>query len=124
MVYLQMRVHTGECPFHCELCNVKFKRVHHLNCHIESKIHTDMIEKTRRLGKEVPEHLDPSKRQRGRILVEDGPFAPSLHPAEDSLETTTTTTTTTMITEDGRTQIVEMDESMFNGNIVQVTTES
>jgi uncharacterized Zn-finger protein len=32
------RVHTGETPFKCELCDVSFKRSHHLYSHIESKV--------------------------------------------------------------------------------------
>ena len=46
----QMRIHTGESPFGCELCRVKFKRLHHLHSHIESKIHTDVMENLKRQG--------------------------------------------------------------------------
>ena len=77
-----MRVHTGESPYACELCFVRFKRVHHLHSHIESKMHIDMMDKYRRKGNQVPQHLDPLRRVRGRAVVEDGPvtLANATHP--------------------------------------------
>ena len=68
-----MRVHTGESPYNCDLCGVKFKRVHHLHSHIESKLHIETMDKVRRKGVQVPRHLDPLRRARGRQIVEDGP---------------------------------------------------
>ena len=77
-----MRVHTGESPYNCDLCGVKFKRVHHLHSHIESKSHSEMIEQCSRKGVQVPKHLDPLRRNRGRHKVEDGPvtLSKSSHP--------------------------------------------
>jgi uncharacterized Zn-finger protein len=66
------RIHTGETPYDCLICNEKFKRLHHLNSHLESKKHKDAMVKCLRKGISVPEALDPSKRSRScKILVED-----------------------------------------------------
>ncbi len=66
-----MRIHTGETPYECELCNVKFKRVHHLHSHIESKAHMDVMQSCRTKGTPIPDRLDPVRRLRGRSQVED-----------------------------------------------------
>lgn len=68
-----LRIHTNETPYHCTLCNVKFKRLHHLNSHLASKVHQVAIAECKRKGVEIPTRLDPTKRNRGKSLVEDGP---------------------------------------------------
>lgn len=58
-----MRVHTGETPYSCEICDVHFKRVHHLKAHIECRTHLDAIDKRIARGEIIPDHLDPAKRK-------------------------------------------------------------
>ena len=57
-------IHTGETPFECALCAVKFRRQYHLNVHIESKIHQDAMHKAAESGQEIPAELDPARRKR------------------------------------------------------------
>ena len=57
-------IHTGETPFECTLCAVKFRRQYHLNVHIDSKSHQDAMQKAAESGQEIPAELDPARRKR------------------------------------------------------------
>ena len=43
-------------------------------------MHLDVMDKFRRKGQSVPQHLDPLRRARGRPMVEDGPVTLANHP--------------------------------------------
>ena len=48
-------------------------------------MHIEVMDKLRRKGQAIPQHLDPLRRARGRAIVEDGPV--TLASSQPQLET-------------------------------------
>jgi len=55
------RIHTGETPWDCKLCNSKFNRQHHFRQHLSSNMHLKKINDLVAVGCEIPDEINPQK---------------------------------------------------------------
>ena len=54
------RIHSGEAPYACSICKVRFKRVHHLKKHLSTLNHIDKTAQVQAKGGKIPPDLDPA----------------------------------------------------------------
>ena len=55
------RIHTGVTPYACELCQMKFKRVHHFKRHLTTLVHLNKIKEAKKSQLFIPRDLDPGE---------------------------------------------------------------
>ena len=55
------RVHSGVTPYACQLCQMKFKRVHHFKRHLTTLIHLNKIKEAKKSKLTFPSDLDPGE---------------------------------------------------------------
>ena len=55
------RVHSGVTPYACQLCQMKFKRVHHFKRHLTTLIHLNKIKEAKKSKLIFPSDLDPGE---------------------------------------------------------------
>ena len=55
------RVHSGVTPYACQLCQMKFKRVHHFKRHLTTLIHLNKIKEAKKSNLIFPPELDPGE---------------------------------------------------------------
>ena len=55
-----MRIHSGICPYSCDICGMPFKRIHHFKKHLMTMAHIDKALALKRQNHPVPQHLDPT----------------------------------------------------------------
>eukprot|EP00092_Neocalanus_flemingeri_P025724 GFUD01027888.1.p1 GENE.GFUD01027888.1~~GFUD01027888.1.p1 ORF type:complete len:423 (+),score=69.54 GFUD01027888.1:168-1436(+) len=68
------RIHTGETPWECYLCDSKFNRIHHFRQHLSTNLHIKMINNLVTSGGEIPDLLNPEKNvPKKRDVIEEVP---------------------------------------------------
>jgi hypothetical protein len=51
------RTHTGEAPYKCELCDINFKRMHHLTAHLKTLNHSNRVKLMEAEGVALPDRV-------------------------------------------------------------------